>query len=56
MEYRYIENGDNAVYINGELVISRENLLKAIRFCNDAIRTLDEQTKQFDCKALSENL
>ena len=48
MEYRYIENGDNAVYINGELVISRENLLKAIRFCNDAIRTLDEQTKQFD--------
>ena len=44
----YILNGHNEVLIDGELIISNENLLQAIDFCNDAIRTLDEQTKQFD--------
>ena len=48
MDYAYIMNSNNAVYISGELIISQENLLKAINFCNNAIRTLDEQTKQFD--------
>ena len=36
------------ITIDGENVISNENLLKAINFCNHAIRTLDEQTQQFD--------
>lgn len=44
----YILNRDNAVSIDGELLISNENVVRAIRFCNDAIRTLDEQTKPFD--------
>lgn len=44
----YILNEHNDVRIDGELIISNENLLRAINFCNDAIRTLDEQTKQFD--------
>lgn len=48
MDYAYIMNSNNAVCINRELIISQGNLLKAINFCNNAIRALDEQTKQFD--------
>ncbi len=44
----YILNNDNAVIINGKTIISNTDLLQAISFCNNAIRTLDEQTKQFD--------
>ena len=44
----YIINDDHNVMIDGELIISNDNILKSIHFCNDAIRTLDEQTKQFD--------
>ena len=44
----YIFNNGNEVAIEGEKLISNENLLNAINFCNNAIRTLDEQTKQFD--------
>ncbi len=44
----YIMNENNAVTIMGESIISNEDLLQAINFCNKAIRTLDEQTKQFD--------
>lgn len=49
----YILNEHNDVRIDGELIISNENLLRAINFCNDAIRTLDEQTKQFDINLTS---
>lgn len=44
----YILNSQNTVSIENESLITNENLLKAINFCNEAIRTLDEQTKQFD--------
>ena len=44
----YILNEEHAVLIEGESIISNDNLIKAIHFCNGAIRTLDEQTKQFD--------
>lgn len=44
----YITNKDNAVLIEDESIITNDNLVKAIIFCNDAIRTLDEQTKKFD--------
>lgn len=44
----YILNSNNAVIIDGEEIISNENLIQAINFCNHAIRTLDAQTKQFD--------
>lgn len=44
----YILNSDHAVLLDGSCIISNTNLLKAIMFCNSAIRTLDEQTKQFD--------
>lgn len=48
MDYTYIMNDKNAVTIDGEEIISNDDLLKAINFCNTAIRTLDEQTQQFD--------
>lgn len=44
----YIINNNNAIMIGGERLISNADLLQAINFCNNAIRTLDEQTKQFD--------
>lgn len=44
----YILNPDKHVVINSETIISNEQLLGAINYCNNAIRTLDEQTKQFD--------
>lgn len=44
----YILNRNSTVLIDGECIISNDNLIKAINFCNNAIRTLDEQTKQFD--------
>lgn len=44
----YIVNDRNAVLIEGEKIISNENLIEAINFCNNSIRTLDGQTKQFD--------
>jgi len=48
MEYNYIMNGSHSVKINDELIISNEDLLKAINFCNEAIQALDAQTRQFD--------
>jgi len=44
----YILNDRHNVTINGELIITNDNILNAINFCNDALCTLDEQTKQFD--------
>jgi hypothetical protein len=48
MEYNYIMNGSHSVKINDELIISNDDLLKAINFCNGAIQALDAQTRQFD--------
>lgn len=48
MEYNYILNDSHSVKINNELIISNDNLLKAINFCNEAIQALDAQTRQFD--------
>lgn len=44
----YILNKNNTVRIDGECIITNDALIEAIRFCNNALRTLDEQTKQFD--------
>lgn len=48
MEYKYVVNDKNNVSINGETVINNEDLLKSINFCNEAIQSLNEHTKQFD--------
>ena len=48
MKYNYIMNDAHSVRINSELIISNEDLLNAINFCNEAIQALDKQTRQFD--------
>lgn len=48
MNYQYIINDSNHVTIGNEQIISNQDVLDAINFCNDALRTLDAQTKQFD--------
>lgn len=48
MKYNYIVNDSHSVTIANEIIISNEELLNAINFCNEAIQTLDRQTKQFD--------
>ncbi len=44
----YILRPDSAVAIDGELILSGDDVICAINFCNQALRTLDEQTKQYD--------
>ena len=48
MEYNYIMNSQHSVKINDELILSNDELLRAINFCNKALQSLDEQTRQFD--------
>ena len=48
MDYSYIMNDGHSVQIESKTIISNEQLLQAINFCNNALRTLDEQTQQFD--------
>ena len=44
----YIVRKEDLVKINGELIISNQQVVSAIEFANAAIKTLDEQTKAFD--------
>lgn len=44
----YITNPKHSVTIKDEKIISNEDVINAINFCNEAIRTLNEQTQQFD--------
>lgn len=48
MDYSYVINSSHAVVIKGKKVITNDKLLGAINFCNNALRSLDEQTRQFD--------
>lgn len=48
MSLSYVINTAHGVKIGEDVIITNENLLEAIRFCNAAIRSLDEQTRQFD--------
>ena len=48
MERQYIVNPEHSVKISEKEILSSEELVHAIRFCNHALQTLAEQTKQFD--------
>lgn len=48
MEYQYISNKNHDVRIQNEIVLSNQQIIEAIRFSNNALRSLDEQTKAFD--------
>ena len=44
----YILNPQNEIKVNGDLVLSNNSICKAVEFCNNAIMTIDKQTKEFD--------
>lgn len=48
MDYSYVVNGNHHVTIASQVIVSNRQILDAINFCNNALRTLDEQTRQFD--------
>lgn len=48
MDYSYVVNESSHITINGEEIITRDELLQAVNFCNNAIQILDEQTRRFD--------
>ena len=48
MSYNYIAREEEQVYINQDLVLTNTQVINAINFANDALRSLDEQTKAFD--------
>lgn len=48
MDYTYIINDNHHVEISHEIIISNDDLSKAINFCNNALRNLHEETQKFD--------
>lgn len=44
----YIIRQEDIVKINNELILTNEQIVSAINFANNAIKTLDAQTKAFD--------
>lgn len=48
MGYSYITNTNHAVSIGNETIVSNSDIVQALHFCNDALKTLDEQTRKFD--------
>ena len=48
MAFNYIANENHTVKLGDTLILSNEDVIEAIKFCNHALRTLDEQTRQFD--------
>lgn len=48
MGYSYIIREEKRVFVHGDLVLSNEQVVNAMNFANDALRSLDEQTKAFD--------
>ncbi len=48
MRYDYVTNPKDQVMINHELILTNQQIVDAIRFANDALCSLDEQTKAFD--------
>ena len=53
MDYTYIMNNGHSVTIEGKEILTNAQVLDSINFCNNAIRTLDEQTQQFDINIFS---
>lgn len=48
MDYTYLINDKHGVWLNNEHIILNDKVVEAILFCNNALRTLDIATKQFD--------
>lgn len=48
MPYEYIINNNHSVKIGNDIIVTNEQILGAINFCNNALRTLNDQTQEFD--------
>lgn len=48
MAYNYVIRTDERVYINNELILTNLQVVDAMNFANDALCSLNEQTKTFD--------
>lgn len=48
MLHKYIVRTEQQVYINNELILTNQQVVDAINFANNALRSLDEQTRAFD--------
>ena len=48
----YLVNNSHNIEINNNIILTNENVINAINFCNTAIRNLYEQTKEFDINIL----
>ena len=48
MSYNYILNDEHNVSIDNEIILKPQDILLPINFCNNAIKMLDKQTKEFD--------
>lgn len=47
-EFRYLINHKNNVNYDGHIMVSNEEVVQAINFCNNALYDLHEQTQRFD--------
>ena len=48
MPYEYIINNNHSIKIGNNVIVTNEQILEAINFCNNALRTLNDQTQEFD--------
>ncbi len=48
MKYNYIVRREERVKIDDEIILSNQQVVNAIHFANDALYSLNEQTKSFD--------
>ena len=50
MKYNYVISNIERVFINDELILTNKQVVDAINFSNEALQSLDEQTRAFDWK------
>lgn len=48
MNYNYIIKNEDQVIINGDLILTNQQVVNAINFANEALCSLNEETKAFD--------
>lgn len=48
MKYNYVISNIERVFINDELILTNKQVVDAINFSNEALQSLDEQTRAFD--------
>jgi hypothetical protein len=44
----YITNNDHDIKIGSKIILSNSQILQSINFANEALRSLDSETRKFD--------